>query len=162
MHRQHVRTHLASRDEFHLAERDEYSLRATARRNKRLFVGRHEKRISTNGELYSRTILSNSCSQLVSWHLNSSTLTGIRFFSSGLSRSAISSKLSVVCRSVAGEPHLGQSLSSRFIRFLGFNHSGIRAKFVYFCIAFLGIWPVKGRDHQVGSWTRLATLGSLG
>src|ERR1022692_4288209 len=53
-------------------------------------------------------VLSNSCSQLGSWHLYSSTFMGNRTFSVGLLRSGISSKSSVVCRSSAVPPHFGQ------------------------------------------------------
>src|SRR5262249_32343224 len=57
----------------------------------------------------SLTILSNSCSQLGSWHLNSSTFTRICVFPDELLRSGMSSDSYLDCTSVAVPPHLGQT-----------------------------------------------------
>jgi hypothetical protein len=51
---------------------------------------------------------SNSCSQLCSWHLNSSTFTGSPTVPVGLLVSGISPTSSLVCRRIAVPPHLGQ------------------------------------------------------
>src|SRR6202040_819408 len=66
-------------------------------------------------EAGSLTIRSNSCSQLCSWHLNSSTFTGIRTCSVRRSSSGISSYSSLVCRSIAVPPHSGQVVNCRSI-----------------------------------------------